>query len=362
MTERMVVAVANPHVDILGHCTGRLIGKRPESTFDADYVFAACAQFGTAVEINCRPERLDPPRRAARAGRRVRLLVLDRHRRPRHRPAGVAAPRLRPGRRARRADRAGRSTRWAPTSSWPGRRVADAAPGPLVGDGRAADVYDVGKGRSCVATAVARAPGHVEREVAVMRHLAVHGYPVPPVHEVDGADLVMDRLDRHHDAERAGRPGSWRMLRPNSWSASHLQLATVTGRSTLVERGVPARFGANPMRSSTSTSIPTTSCSRGRSRGVRLDERRPRPGRRRRRPDVDRQRRRRRHRRDPGLIRFCRRQAFRNRFVSTATSIGVAEKVAAALLPEVGAARILDPNVRPEEADRIRALIASHPT
>ncbi|HWL42406.1 MAG TPA: PHP domain-containing protein [Ilumatobacter sp.] len=62
MTERMVAAVASPHVDILGHCTGRKIGKRPESTFDADYVFAACAQFGTAVEINCRPERLDPPR------------------------------------------------------------------------------------------------------------------------------------------------------------------------------------------------------------------------------------------------------------------------------------------------------------
>ena len=62
MTERMVLAVANPNVDILGHCTGRLIGKRPESTFDADYVFAACAKFDTAVEINCRPERLDPPR------------------------------------------------------------------------------------------------------------------------------------------------------------------------------------------------------------------------------------------------------------------------------------------------------------
>ena len=62
MTERMVMAVASPHVDILGHCTGRMIGKRPESQFDADYVFAACAQFGTAVEINCRPERLDPPR------------------------------------------------------------------------------------------------------------------------------------------------------------------------------------------------------------------------------------------------------------------------------------------------------------
>ena len=33
----MVLAVASPHVDILGHCTGRMIGKRPPSTFDADY-------------------------------------------------------------------------------------------------------------------------------------------------------------------------------------------------------------------------------------------------------------------------------------------------------------------------------------
>lgn len=62
MTERMLMAVASPHVDILGHCTGRMIGKRPPSDFDADYVFAACAQYHTAVEINCRPERLDPPR------------------------------------------------------------------------------------------------------------------------------------------------------------------------------------------------------------------------------------------------------------------------------------------------------------
>jgi putative hydrolase len=61
MTERMVLAAASPHVDILGHCTGRLLGKRPQSTFDADYVFAACAQLGTAVEINSRPERMDPP-------------------------------------------------------------------------------------------------------------------------------------------------------------------------------------------------------------------------------------------------------------------------------------------------------------
>lgn len=61
MTLRMVRAVISPHVDILGHCTGRMIGKRPPSTFDATVVFDACAEFGTAVEINCRPERLDPP-------------------------------------------------------------------------------------------------------------------------------------------------------------------------------------------------------------------------------------------------------------------------------------------------------------
>jgi putative hydrolase len=65
MTARMVAAVASPYTDILGHCTGRIVvGRgRPESTFDADVVFAACARFGTAVEVNCRPERLDPPMR-----------------------------------------------------------------------------------------------------------------------------------------------------------------------------------------------------------------------------------------------------------------------------------------------------------
>ena len=63
MTARMVAAIESPHTDILGHCTGRLItGRgRPQSTFDAEAVFAACAATGTAVEINSRPERQDPP-------------------------------------------------------------------------------------------------------------------------------------------------------------------------------------------------------------------------------------------------------------------------------------------------------------
>jgi putative hydrolase len=68
MTRRMVTALANPNLDILGHCTGRLVvGKgRPESTFDAELVFAAAERFDKAVEINSRPERLDPPRRLLR--------------------------------------------------------------------------------------------------------------------------------------------------------------------------------------------------------------------------------------------------------------------------------------------------------
>ena len=80
MTRRMLKAINNPHLDILGHCTGRKLavtgdggdrahrgGKaRPESEFDAEAVFTACAALGKAVEINCRPDRLDPPKRLLR--------------------------------------------------------------------------------------------------------------------------------------------------------------------------------------------------------------------------------------------------------------------------------------------------------
>jgi putative hydrolase len=101
MTRRMLAAIANPHLDILGHCTGRRLtggparevtaadsgddqaaapkargargdrahsrsGARPPSDFDAKAVFAACAEHDKAVEINCRPDRLDPPKRLLR--------------------------------------------------------------------------------------------------------------------------------------------------------------------------------------------------------------------------------------------------------------------------------------------------------
>jgi putative hydrolase len=70
MTRRMITGIANAYTDVLGHCTGRLItggrGTRPESDFDPEIVFEACRQFDVAVEVNSRPERLDPPKRLLR--------------------------------------------------------------------------------------------------------------------------------------------------------------------------------------------------------------------------------------------------------------------------------------------------------
>jgi putative hydrolase len=68
MTPRLLAAAANPHVDVLGHVTGRLVrGRgRPESAFHPEEVFAACAAHGVAVEVNARPERQDPPKRLLR--------------------------------------------------------------------------------------------------------------------------------------------------------------------------------------------------------------------------------------------------------------------------------------------------------
>jgi putative hydrolase len=83
MTRRMLAAIANPHLDILGHCTGRFVAgrpagitgagdrghrrrTRPESTFDAAAVFEALVAHGKALEVNSRPERQDPPKRLMR--------------------------------------------------------------------------------------------------------------------------------------------------------------------------------------------------------------------------------------------------------------------------------------------------------
>ncbi len=78
MTKRMVAAVRNSHTNVLGHCTGRLVtgnrGTRPGSQFDARAVFEACAESDTAVEINSRPERRDPPTKLLELARDVGCL------------------------------------------------------------------------------------------------------------------------------------------------------------------------------------------------------------------------------------------------------------------------------------------------
>jgi putative hydrolase len=69
MTRRLVTALADPHLDVLGHMTGRMVtGKRrrPPSSLDAEIVFAAALKFDKAIEVNSRPERLDPPKRILR--------------------------------------------------------------------------------------------------------------------------------------------------------------------------------------------------------------------------------------------------------------------------------------------------------
>ncbi|MFG2355449.1 DNA polymerase/3'-5' exonuclease PolX [Streptomyces sp. NPDC048521] len=59
MTRRLVRACEHPYVNVIGHPTTRLIGRRPGVDADWDEVFAACARTGTALEVNAQPDRLD---------------------------------------------------------------------------------------------------------------------------------------------------------------------------------------------------------------------------------------------------------------------------------------------------------------
>ncbi|WUD71727.1 DNA polymerase/3'-5' exonuclease PolX [Streptomyces sp. NBC_00510] len=59
LTRRLVRAAENPYVNIIGHPTTRLLGRRPGVDADLDEVFAACARTGTALEVNAQPDRLD---------------------------------------------------------------------------------------------------------------------------------------------------------------------------------------------------------------------------------------------------------------------------------------------------------------
>ena len=77
ITERVLAAIRSPHVDAIGHPTGRLLSRREPLALDMDAVIAAAAETGTALEINSNPDRLDLndeyARQATEAG--VRLAI-----------------------------------------------------------------------------------------------------------------------------------------------------------------------------------------------------------------------------------------------------------------------------------------------
>lgn len=59
ITERMLAAIRNPHVDIIGHPSGRMIGRRDAADLDMESILRAGAETGVALEINAHPDRLD---------------------------------------------------------------------------------------------------------------------------------------------------------------------------------------------------------------------------------------------------------------------------------------------------------------
>src|SRR5262249_17036325 len=77
MTDRVLRALENPHVDILGHPTGRLILKRQPYPIDLDAIIGAAARHGVAIEINSQVDRLDVSDVHAKAARDrgVRLVI-----------------------------------------------------------------------------------------------------------------------------------------------------------------------------------------------------------------------------------------------------------------------------------------------
>jgi DNA polymerase (family 10) len=66
-TARLLAAIENPHVDIIGHPTGRLLGKRPGYEVELPAILDACARTRTAIEVSGQPERLDLDADAIRA-------------------------------------------------------------------------------------------------------------------------------------------------------------------------------------------------------------------------------------------------------------------------------------------------------
>ncbi len=76
-TRRIIKAIENPYVDIIGHLTGRLLNRRAAYELDIDRILAAAAEHHTALEINAHPDRLDVDEEIARkaAGMGIKLVI-----------------------------------------------------------------------------------------------------------------------------------------------------------------------------------------------------------------------------------------------------------------------------------------------
>lgn len=76
MTRRLVAAIRNPHVDVIGHPSGRLIGGREPSSFDLGEVLRVAREEGCALEVNSQPERLDLTDTACMAAKQAGVKVV----------------------------------------------------------------------------------------------------------------------------------------------------------------------------------------------------------------------------------------------------------------------------------------------
>jgi aminoglycoside phosphotransferase (APT) family kinase protein len=113
---------------------------------------------------------------------------------------------------------------------------SDDQPGPLIGTGRAADVYALDGQRVLRRY---RNGGSAEREAAVMAYLAEAGYPVPRVYDASGPDLVMERLDgRDMLASLSSRPWLVRQY-ARTLAKLHDRLHSIVAPQSLAEQFGP---------------------------------------------------------------------------------------------------------------------------
>ena len=96
-TERVLAAIDHPHVDCIGHLTGRKLNRRPGADIDVERVVARAAETGTALEINSQPDRLDMRDVHARLAGEAGVLDPDHHRRALGEGALLPRARRRPG-------------------------------------------------------------------------------------------------------------------------------------------------------------------------------------------------------------------------------------------------------------------------